>query len=105
MKWFNNIFDIDTLNLRYKELCKLYHPDVNPDGANKFKEIQVEYNEIKIYMKISEALSVSTAKTVKEKASKIHLSREDKNDLIDFAGDIIGKSIDIGRRILKNNMK
>lgn len=32
---------------KYRELVKLYHPDVNPVGADRFKEIQEAYETLK----------------------------------------------------------
>ena len=31
----------DEIKKQYRKLSKQYHPDVNPDGAEKFKEIAV----------------------------------------------------------------
>lgn len=47
MKWFKNIKTKQDLRKRYRELCKQYHPDVNPhtDGS-EMKEINSEYDEL-----------------------------------------------------------
>lgn len=47
MKWFNNIKTKQELRVKYRELCKKYHPDVNhkTDGS-EMKEINSEYDEL-----------------------------------------------------------
>lgn len=39
---------IDEVKKRYRELAKIYHPDINhsPDAEEKFKEINNAYNKI-----------------------------------------------------------
>lgn len=47
MKWFKSVKTKQDLRKRYRELCKQYHPDVNPhtDGT-EMKEINSEYDEL-----------------------------------------------------------
>ena len=37
-------FTEDSLKKKYRELSKKYHPDINPDGGEKFKEINEAYD-------------------------------------------------------------
>lgn len=37
-------FTDDALKKKYRELSKMYHPDINPDGGDKFKEINEAYD-------------------------------------------------------------
>lgn len=47
MKWFKVIKTKQELRVKYRELCKQYHPDVNhnTDGA-EMKEINAEYDDL-----------------------------------------------------------
>ena len=47
MKWFKNIKTKQELRVKYRELCKQYHPDVNhnTDGT-EMKEINAEYDDL-----------------------------------------------------------
>jgi DnaJ-class molecular chaperone len=36
-------FTEDNLKKKYRELSKKYHPDINPSGNDKFKEITEAY--------------------------------------------------------------
>ena len=51
MKWFKNIKTMQELRVKYRELCKQYHPDVNhnTDGS-EMKEINAEYDELIKFM-------------------------------------------------------
>jgi DnaJ-class molecular chaperone len=37
-------FTEDNLKKKYRELSKKYHPDINPSGNDKFKEITEAYD-------------------------------------------------------------
>lgn len=60
MKWFKNIKTKQELRVKYRELCKQYHPDVNhnTDGT-EMKEINAEYDDL-IKVLPSEKTSEST---------------------------------------------
>lgn len=51
MKWFKNIKTRQELRVKYRELCKQFHPDVNhnTDGS-EMKEINAEYDELIKFM-------------------------------------------------------
>lgn len=69
MKWFNNIKTKQELRKRYRELCKQYHPDVNPhtDGT-EMKEINSEYDDL-IKVLPSEKTSESTTNNAGESST------------------------------------
>ena len=59
--------DIKSLNKKYKELARLYHPD-RPEGDDlKFKEINMAYNKVKKYINSSEFDSSDPYKLYTEK--------------------------------------
>lgn len=37
----------DTIKKQYRILAKKYHPDVNPDGADRFKDISQAFNSLR----------------------------------------------------------
>lgn len=45
--------DEKKVNLRYKELLKIYHPDINKNGLEKTKEIIENYKKLKNYLQKS----------------------------------------------------
>lgn len=45
--FFMGCANIDELNKRYKNLCKVYHPDVNAGNEEIFKMVQNEYEKLK----------------------------------------------------------
>lgn len=60
MKWFKNIKTRQELRKKYRELCKQFHPDVNPNtDGTEMKEINSEYDGL-IKVLPSEKTSEST---------------------------------------------
>lgn len=59
----------DEIKKQFRKLSKKYHPDVNPDGEEKFKEIQEAYDkliELSSYPKILPVIRVYARFTAKE---------------------------------------
>ena len=46
LKYFSGITDIKDIKPKYKELAKKFHPDVNKENEQKFKELTNEYEYI-----------------------------------------------------------
>lgn len=47
MSYFDGCDSSDSLNKRYKDLCKVYHPDMGNGSEEVFKAIQDQYNTLK----------------------------------------------------------
>ena len=45
--FFKDCDDLESLNKRYRDLVKVYHPDQGNGSSDSFKEIQSEYEELK----------------------------------------------------------
>ncbi len=45
--FFSGCEDMDTLNARYRNLCKTFHPDGNSGDEETFKKIQQAYENRK----------------------------------------------------------
>jgi len=52
-QFFDLDYDADKkkLNARYKELLKIYHPDINKNGLEKTKEIIQKYKKLSSLLK------------------------------------------------------
>lgn len=46
-KYFNDCNSMESLQKRYKDLCKVYHPDMGNGSAEIFAEIQATYENLK----------------------------------------------------------
>ena len=46
-KYFNDCNSMESLQKRYKDLCKVYHPDMGNGSAEIFAEIQAAYENLK----------------------------------------------------------
>lgn len=46
-KYFNDCNSMESLQKRYKDLCKVYHPDMGNGSAEIFAEIQTAYENLK----------------------------------------------------------
>lgn len=46
-KYFNDCNTMESLQKRYKDLCKVYHPDMGNGSAEIFAEIQATYENLK----------------------------------------------------------
>ena len=49
MKWFKNIKTRQELRKKYRDLCKQFHPDVNPntDGSEVFNNTSTRNKSLK----------------------------------------------------------
>lgn len=45
--YFNGCNSLESLQKRYKDLCKVYHPDMGNGSAEIFTEIQAAYENLK----------------------------------------------------------
>ena len=45
--YFNGCNSLESLQKRYKDLCKVYHPDMGNGSAEIFSEIQAAYENLK----------------------------------------------------------
>lgn len=49
--FLNGCSDLDSLNKRYRDLCKVYHPDMGNGSAEIFQKVNAEYEMMKKSMK------------------------------------------------------
>lgn len=49
--FFNGCDDLDSLNKRYRDLCKVYHPDMGNGSTDVFQKLNAEYEMLKRQMK------------------------------------------------------
>jgi hypothetical protein len=49
--YFNGCETLQSLKTRYRDLCKVYHPDMGNGSPEEFDKIQKEYNVLKEKLK------------------------------------------------------
>lgn len=49
----SHITDLNIVKQQYRKLTKMYHPDLNKDTEDRMKEINVAYEEVCQYLKVS----------------------------------------------------
>lgn len=90
VKWFCDCETIEDIKKRYRDLARQYHPDINPDNADKMKEINIEFDEVaKIYANVHKAQTVDTSADTSTNNSNSETNDVDDTDDTTQFRDII----------------
>ena len=62
--FFNHITDSEKLKSAYRQMSKLYHPDVEGGDEQKFKELTAEFKAQKVFIQTGKRPNVQSHKKV-----------------------------------------